>query len=176
MAPNTAQNFAPPGFGIKAKLSAPPPRARLFCPPRFWNQGKARHDGACGKLYILPPPVLESRQSSIIFTVVRVDILPPPVLESRQSRQASMQIVAFHFAPPGFGIKAKLPVCTAAPLSYFAPPGFGIKAKPSPTPTLAWRHFAPPGFGIKAKQRYTCPPGPVILPPPVLESRQSRAW
>ena len=54
-------------------------------PPRIWNQGKAYLLGAFVPLHILPPPDLESRQSSQRRAVKEKWILPPPDLESRQS-------------------------------------------------------------------------------------------
>ena len=77
--------------------------------------------------------------------------MPPPVLESRQSSLSLSFVYRFKYAPPGFGIKAKRIATGSFSLSEYAPPGFGIKAKHDVTCIKRLPEYAPPGFGIKAK-------------------------
>ena len=56
----------------------------------------------------------------------------------------------------------------------YAPPGFGIKAKPVGKRAQICYQYAPPGFGIKAKLTIWSTLSKISMPPPVLESRQSR--
>ena len=82
----TTTEFAPPVFGIKAKL-------------RAFRQVRTA--------FSLPPPFLESRQSCWAGSYRSPSSLPPPFLESRQSCKACEACRVSQFAPPVFGIKAK---------------------------------------------------------------------
>ena len=159
--------------------------AAIFCPPRIWNQGKA----VSARLTIagvnFAPPGFGIKAKRL-RRLEPWRILPPGFgIKAKPAHRWPRS----GFCPPGFGIKAKRRASSdfapriwnqgKAGRSYdsrlhFAPPGFGIKAKRCIASQYVCDDFAPPGFGIKAKRGDD--PGALdgILPPPDLESRQSR--